>query len=97
MGFEPMVPGYGTRDFQSRPFGHSGTSPNIPHSLYLQLNDISKTNQDIRFLELNGEDGIRTHDRIAPIPVFETGPFTHSGTSPYRTITQNNPNITKYN
>ena len=52
----------------------------------LELNDISKTIQDIRFLELNGEDGIRTHDRIASIPVFETGPFNHSGTSPHQNI-----------
>ena len=45
---------------------------------------------------MNGEDGIRTHDRIAPIPVFETGPFNHSGTSPCLTIEPNRPNITKY-
>ena len=29
-----------------------------------------------------GEGGIRTHDTLARIPVFETGPFNHSGTSP---------------
>ena len=31
---------------------------------------------------LGGEGGIRTHDTLARIPVFETGPFNHSGTSP---------------
>ena len=30
----------------------------------------------------NGEGGIRTLGRIAPTPVFETGPFGRSGTSP---------------
>ena len=29
-----------------------------------------------------GEGGIRTHDTLARIPVFETGPFNRSGTSP---------------
>ena len=29
-----------------------------------------------------GESGIRTHDTLARIPVFETGPFNRSGISP---------------
>ena len=29
-----------------------------------------------------GERGIRTLDRVTPIPVFETGAFNHSATSP---------------
>ncbi len=29
-----------------------------------------------------GEGGIRTHDTLARIPVFETGTFNHSATSP---------------
>ena len=29
-----------------------------------------------------GEGGIRTLDTVAGIPVFETGPFSRSGTSP---------------
>ena len=29
-----------------------------------------------------GERGIRTLGGVAPTPVFETGPFNHSGTSP---------------
>ena len=32
--------------------------------------------------EIGGEGGIRTHDTIARMPVFETGPFNHSGTHP---------------
>ena len=30
----------------------------------------------------SGERGIRTLDRVAPIPAFQAGPFNHSGTSP---------------
>lgn len=29
-----------------------------------------------------GGGGIRTHDELAPIPVFETGAFDHSATPP---------------
>jgi hypothetical protein len=29
-----------------------------------------------------GEGGIRTHESLAALPVFETGPFNRSGTSP---------------
>ena len=31
---------------------------------------------------IGGEGGIRTPDTLARTPVFETGPFNHSGTSP---------------
>ena len=31
---------------------------------------------------VSGGGGIRTHGRLAPTPVFETGPFNHSGTPP---------------
>src|SRR6185437_14333702 len=30
----------------------------------------------------NGQGGIRTHETVAGLPVFETGPFSHSGTCP---------------
>jgi hypothetical protein len=30
---------------------------------------------------LSREEGIRTLDRVAPIPAFQAGPFNHSGTS----------------
>src|SRR5512135_3871369 len=33
-------------------------------------------------VRIGGEGGIRTHGRVAPTPVFETGPFDRSGTSP---------------
>src|SRR5258706_15819751 len=33
-----------------------------------------------------GEGGIRTHDTLARIPVFETGTFNHSATSPEKRI-----------
>ena len=32
--------------------------------------------------ESGGESGIRTHDEVAPIPVFETGAFVRSAISP---------------
>ena len=32
--------------------------------------------------ETGGEGGIRTPEGLAPLPVFETGPFNRSGTSP---------------
>ncbi len=32
--------------------------------------------------QASGGGGIRTHGRLAPTPVFETGPFNHSGTPP---------------
>src|SRR5712692_9934376 len=31
---------------------------------------------------IGGEGGIRTHDALAGIPVFETGSFSHSDTHP---------------
>ena len=31
-----------------------------------------------------GEGGIRTHDGLAPMPVFKTGAFNRSATSPLR-------------
>ena len=30
-----------------------------------------------------GEGGIRTHGKLAPTPVFKTGAFNHSATSPH--------------
>src|SRR5262249_25642964 len=39
-----------------------------------------------RLKEVSGEGGIRTLGRIAPTPVFETGPIGHSGTSPVEVI-----------
>ena len=30
-----------------------------------------------------GESEIRTHERVAPLPVFKTGAFNRSATSPY--------------
>ena len=30
---------------------------------------------------LSREEGVRTLDRVTPIPAFQAGPFNHSGTS----------------
>ena len=38
-----------------------------------------------------GESGIRTRDTLADIPVFETGAFNHSATSPRGTAINYNP------
>ncbi len=35
--------------------------------------------------KVSGQGGIRTHDTLAGIPVFETGSFSHSDTCPGRT------------
>ena len=32
---------------------------------------------------IGGWGGIRTHETVAGLPVFKTGPFNHSGTHPY--------------
>ena len=37
---------------------------------------------DRRDIEDGGEGGIRTPDRLAPMPHFECGAFNHSATSP---------------
>ena len=42
---------------------------------------------------IGGEGGIRTHGTLARTPVFKTGPFNHSGTSP---TAQNIPIFSEY-
>ena len=34
----------------------------------------------------SGEGGIRTHETLTGLPVFETGSFSHSDTSPGRPL-----------
>ena len=49
----------------------------------LQRHAISSRAQSATLASLRGgEGGIRTHDEIAPIPVFETGALNRSATSP---------------
>ena len=36
----------------------------------------------ILLIKNGGEGGIRTHDGLAPMPVFKTGAFNRSATSP---------------
>ena len=42
----------------------------------------------INFKNLNngGETGIRTQERVAPLPVFKTGAFNRSAISPYASV-----------
>ena len=44
--------------------------------IYLRILDIIKSN--------GGETGIRTQERVAPLPVFKTGAFNRSAISPLR-------------
>ena len=80
-GIRTHGPLSGTRDFQSRLFGHSSTSPSRENE------EASPGSMMARhfyngLMPAGGEGGIRTHDEIAPIPVFETGAFNRSATSP---------------
>ena len=36
----------------------------------------------ISLINNGGESEIRTHERVAPLPVFKTGAFNHSATPP---------------
>ena len=47
--------------------------------------DLETTSQAYEGLfKINGgEGGIRTHGRVAPSPVFKTGAFNRSATSPF--------------
>ena len=40
------------------------------------------TFMDVSGISCGGERGIRTLEGLAPLTVFETAPFNHSGTSP---------------
>ena len=52
-------------------------------TVVLQRHAISSRAQSATLASLlGGEGGIRTHDEIAPIPVFETGALIRSATSP---------------
>ena len=37
-------------------------------------------------IEIGGETGIRTQERVAPLPVFKTGAFNRSAISPQETF-----------
>ena len=44
--------------------------------------DILKIFKDYVEKNSGGETGIRTQERVAPLPVFKTGAFNHSAISP---------------
>ena len=46
------------------------------------LSEVHKGTHEMGYC--NGQGGIRTHDTLAGIPVFETGSFSHSDTCPGR-------------
>ena len=37
-----------------------------------------------------GETGIRTQERVAPLPVFKTGAFNRSAISPFKSVYKDN-------
>ena len=76
----------GTRDFQSRLFVLSSISPRT-RRLGGLVPDSNRVVVCVRRTVgadgwRGGESGIRTHDKVAPIPVFETGAFSLSAISP---------------
>ena len=57
--------------------------PVVPNRPLWQLSAIRKNRIAMRFFVYGGESGIRTHDEVAPIPVFETGALNRSAISPH--------------
>ncbi len=44
---------------------------------------MTKVCNPLNYIEIDGgEGGIRTHEGLAPLPVFKTGAFNRSATSP---------------
>ena len=55
----------------------------FPKILYLLIvNKGPRTVAELYEWQIGGEGGIRTPDRLAPMPHFECGAFNHSATSP---------------
>ena len=68
------------RAFQARLFGHSSTSPvEVVISYKLLCIPLPFL---MSYCYYGGEGGIRTHDTCKGIPLFESGAFNHSATSP---------------
>src|SRR5262245_34716651 len=69
-----------------KPLSHEATAehdhPTLYTTLALTRPAIQHTQRDVSRCVASGEGGIRTLGRLAPTPVFETGPIGHSGTSP---------------
>ena len=57
----------------------SGTKSGTKN-LWLLLNRLKVLG---KYKRNGGEGGIRTHDGLAPMPVFKTGAFNRSATSPF--------------
>ena len=52
-------------------------TPKAEAGFLYRLGDSGKTSKNT-----GGEGGIRTHERLTTLPVFKTGAFNHSATSP---------------
>ena len=52
----------------------------------------SRSYLKILFMKINngGETGIRTQERVAPLPVFKTGAFNRSAISPLMSVYNHN-------
>jgi hypothetical protein len=84
-------------EFDERPLSHIsprrrvGRIPQRPTTIFIMWDKLWGSTIGPRFLSLHiskikdcygGEGGIRTPDRLAPMPHFECGAFDHSATSP---------------
>jgi hypothetical protein len=72
-----------TSPIRSRISSRSNSANTLPPSLYRRPSGIFKKGRCFGlFSRGGGEGGIRTPDRLAPMPHFECGAFNHSATSP---------------
>jgi hypothetical protein len=83
-GFEPAVGGKPTHAFQACSFSLSDTSPNFADLYKILQNHSFPDQRDLSSTCAadSGEAGIRTLGTQKGTTVFETAPFSHSGTSP---------------
>ena len=92
MGFEPMVLLQG-HAISSR--AYSSTLAPLRGAGSRQLSAVSRQDKKLKTvnyqLSFRGEGGIRTHDEIAPILVFETSALSRSATSPARNYSIGRP------
>ena len=73
----------------------------IPSETWDTMREISSQDNGIKACVINmlrdktrgGWGGIRTHEGLAPLPVFKTGAFDRSATHPQRDITSPPPGV----
>ena len=57
---------------------------NLETDIKFDINRVNTLFKNFKFKKINsgGETGIRTQERVAPLPVFKTGAFNRSAISP---------------